>query len=509
VPGLLAIRRIVAALESDRIVAEKRALLDQIILDCAGVSAETLIPHAEVVPGETLNVRQIVNVASGVPVLRLGLVAPSGRRMAKQPTALVQNRPDTVRASLVLPISMPLTQPYWLRRESTPGMFRVDDPSLIGLSENPPAYKVAAILRIGGEDFIVGGEPVAPVEDSLRGESTRRMAVIPPVSVGFATDVVVFQPGATKPVSVDVIANRATSRATVSLAAPRGWSVVPASRSVSLARAGDRAVYEFTVTAPRTSSATNIEARIGIAGKTWITSRDAVDYAHIPYQILQPGARFKAVAAGIATRGHRIAYIPGAGDDIPAALEQLGYSVARLPASLVTADTLRNFDAAVIGVRASNVGPEIGAVMPALTAFAEAGGVVIEQYNQSSGLRNTVLGPYPFTIANERVTNENAEVMLLAPDHPALNTPNKITARDFEGWVQERGIYFANQWDSRYTPILSMSDANEAPLKGSLLVANVGKGYFVYTGLAFFRQLPAGVPGAYRLFANLVSLGKR
>jgi hypothetical protein len=165
-------------------------------------------------------------------------------------------------------------------------------------------------------------------------------------------------------------------------------------------------------------------------------------------------------------------------------------------------------DAVVIGVRASNTNADLGAVMPALTAFAEKGGTVIEQYNQNGGLKNNVLGPYPLTIGGDRVTNENATVTFLAPDNPVLNVPNKISAKDFEGWVQERGIYFPSSWDPRYTPIFAMNDAGEAPLNGSLLVAKVGNGYFAYTGLVFFRELPAGVPGAYRLFANLVSLGK-
>lgn len=507
IPGLLGIRRVIAGLDSDPLVTEKRALLDQIILECAGVTAEALVPNPEAVPGETLHVRSIMTVASSVPVIRRGQAYPSGQRIMRSVT-LVPNQPDTAQARDVLPAATPLTQPYWLRNDATAGMFRVDDPSLIGLPENPPGYQVAEVLEIGGETFVVRTEPVAITKDSLRGESRRRLAVIPPVSLGFSTDVGVFRPGSTKEVAVEVVANRATPRARVSLDAPAGWSVVPASRSVTL-KTGGRATYKFTVTAPRTASTTNIGAHITIGDRRWNTQRSAVDYAHIPYQLLQPAARFKAVSADIATRGRNIGYIPGAGDDIPQALEQLGYKVTQIPAASITTAALRRFDAVVIGVRAANVGPEIGAAMPALTAYAEGGGVVIEQYSQNgNNLRTTTLGPYPLTIANERVTNENAEVTFLAPDHPVLNSPNKITASDFEGWVQERGIYFAGQWDARYTPILAMNDAGEAPLKGSLLVARVGKGYFVYTGLVFFRELPAGVPGAYRLFANIVSLGK-
>jgi hypothetical protein len=387
-------------------------------------------------------------------------------------------------------------------------MFKVDDRTLIGLPENPPAFPVTYVFDVGGQRVELADEPVQEVDDPARGRTTRRIDVIPAASVNFLSDVGVFRPGATKEVALDVIANRDNPAGSLALRAPTGWDVVPASRSVTASKAGTRATYKFTITAPKTSTTVNIGAEVKVAGRTWNTSMGAIDYPHIPRQLLQPVASFKAVSVDVATRGKTIAYIPGAGDDVPEALEQLGYTVKQIQARDVSEASLKGMDAVVIGVRASNTSPDLGAAMGALTTFAENGGTVIEQYNQNGGLKNTVLGPYPLTIGGDRVTNENAPVTFLAPDHPVLNVPNKITAADFEGWVQERGIYFPNQWDQQYTPIFAMSDAGEAPLNGSLLIAKVGKGYFAYTGLVFFRELPAGVPGAYRLFANLVSLGK-
>ena len=190
-------------------------------------------------------------------------------------------------------------------------------------------------------------------------------------------------------------------------------------------------------------------------------------------------------------------------------LEQMGYEVTQLTGADLTTNRLKDFDAVVIGIRAFNVRTDLVAQLPALFSYVEAGGNVIEQYNRPGrDLKTDALAPYGLRISDERVTDENATMTFLAPEHPVLNTPNKITSADFEGWVQERGIYFPNQWDEHFTPILACHDAGEAPKNGSLLVAKYGKGYFVYTGLVFFRQLPAGVPGAYRLFANLVSLGK-
>jgi hypothetical protein len=219
------------------------------------------------------------------------------------------------------------------------------------------------------------------------------------------------------------------------------------------------------------------------------------------------------VALDISVRAKNVGYLPGAGDAVGDALEQLGCSVTTIASSDLTLEKLRRFDAVVLGVRAFNERPDLSDNLTGLLAYAEQGGTVIVQYNRPNGLKDKALGPYPLSIQGGapqlRVTNEKAPVTFLAADHPALTTPNKITGADFEGWFQERGAYFPSSWDeAHYTAVLAMGDPGEGPLKSSLLIANHGSGYFVYTGLSFFRQLPAGVPGAYRLFANLISLGK-
>jgi hypothetical protein len=204
-----------------------------------------------------------------------------------------------------------------------------------------------------------------------------------------------------------------------------------------------------------------------------------------------------------------VGYLAGAGDMVADAIKQMGYDVTLLTTEDLTTNRLRDFDAVVIGVRAFNVRTDLVSRLPALFAFVEAGGTLIAQYNRpGNDLKTNQLAPYSLRLSGDRVTDENAAVTFLAPEHPVLNTPNKITQSDFAGWVQERGIYFPNQWDEHFTPILACNDPGESPLQGGLLVAPYGKGWFVYTGLVFFRELPAGVPGAYRLFANLISLGK-
>jgi len=505
VGALLEIRKIIAGLGNDPLVVEKRALLDRIILECAGVKATTTLASSDIVPGETLAMTSTFRVESRIPVSIVKIRSPAGDAGSTQ---RVGREGQSVHWGKALPVNTRLTQPYWLRQGGSAGMFRVEEPSLIGMPENPPAFPITYVFDVGGQQVELADEPVLMVKDSTRGIIGRRLDVIPAASVGFASEVSVFRPGATKAVTVEITANRANPAGVISLDAPAEWAVVPARAPVPPTAAGDHVSITFSVTAPQSATTANIGAHVSIDGNTWNTQSGAIDYPHLPRQLLQPVANIKAVTVDVVTRGKTVAYIPGAGDDVPDALEQMGYTVTQMPAKTVTADALRGFDAVVIGVRASNTSADLGAAMPALTAYAENGGTVIEQYNQSGGLRNNVLGPYPLTIGGDRVTNENAAVTFLAPDHPVLNTPNKITTADFAGWVQERGLYFPSQWDGRYTPILGMSDAGEAQLNGSLLIAKVGKGYFAYTGLVFFRELPAGVPGAYRLFANLMSLGK-
>jgi hypothetical protein len=251
-----------------------------------------------------------------------------------------------------------------------------------------------------------------------------------------------------------------------------------------------------------------LRAIVSIDGRDYSFERVRISYPHIGVQTLMPPAEVKLVRADIRKKGDRIGYIPGAGDDVPESLQEIGYSVKILSESDITAKNLAQFSAVVLGIRAYNTQDRIANWLPELFAYVEAGGVVIAQYNTLAELKTEQLGPYPLEISRDRVTDENAEIRILAPNHPLMTTPNKITSKDFEGWVQERGLYFPKKWDAAWTAILSSNDPKEKPLDGGLLVAKVGKGYFIYTSYSWFRQLPAGVPGAYRLFANMLSLGK-
>lgn len=508
-----------AAADTVAIIVEKMHILDEVIQECLGLTVQTTISEAEVVPGEILHMQMTAKIQSDiVPVRWLNIPVGWPRPRLVDPnltivppirgTDLTTNDPVTRDATVELPADTPITQPYWLRESHTAGMFRVDNPDLIGRPENPPVFSIYQRFLVGGESITVQDEPVQVTADRTNDEP-RDLTVISPVTLKFADDVELFAPSATRPITVTVTSARSDIKGTLRLVAPDGWNFSPSSQSFRLAAAGDKAQFTFKVTAPSEPATAAIGVTADIKGRRYDNDRVIINYPHIPLLFLQPRAQCNATCLNLTTRGHRIGYLPGAGDDVAQCISDMGYDVATLTGADLTAENLASFDAVVIGVRAFNVRKDLESHLPALFDYVKAGGNVIEQYNRPGfGEQDAQFTPYSLQLSNDRVTDPAAPMTFLAPDHPVLNTPNKITTDDFDGWVQERGTYFPDQWDDHFTPILACNDAGEAPLKGELLVAQYGKGYFVYTGLGFFRQLPAGVPGAYRLFANLISLGK-
>lgn len=509
VPALLKLRSLVAALpDQDSVVAEKRALLDHLLQSCLGLEVQTRLADSDVVPGETMHLRHTVIEHADVPIRWLEVRYPSLGHTVSAGVALHPDNTQSLASDQTLPVGTPLSQPYWLREDHTPGMFVVADPDLIGRPENPSAFPVELVFEVGGQTLVVSGDPVQALTNSTGTEILRRLDVIPPVSLRFDSAVALFAPGKSRSATVEVTTARANAAGTVRLEPPAGWLVSPTEQKFSLRAPGDHQAFVFKVTPPAQPGIARITAAVEIGGVRYDNEREEISYPHIPRQLLQPQARLKAVSLNLAIRGHSVGYLPGAGDNVADGLKEMGYEVTPLTDADLATNRLEHFDAVVIGVRAFNVRTNLAAHLPALFAYVQAGGTVIAQYNRPDNVRTNGLAPYALHLSNDRVTDETAAMTFLAPEHPALNTPNQITSADFDGWIQERGIYFPNQWDEHFTPLLACNDPGEAPLKGSLLVAQYGKGYYVYTGLVFFRQLPAGVPGAYRLLANLISLGK-
>ncbi len=508
-PLLLEIHTKLTALPLDPLIAEKRKSLDLLIQHCLGLVVETTIPDAEVVAGEKLRLRHSAKLSANYPVRWLGVHNPeSSGAMGTSIIALRSGEAAVQEETRVLASTTPVSQSYWLRKEPTAGMFVVDNPMVIGLPENPPVFPVAYTFSVGDHVISVPTEPVQRIANAVGIKATRRLEVIAPVSILPETDVKLFTPGTSKTISIAITANRPGVKGVLGLDVPSGWSVKPAKKAFELKAAGDKLKVEVTVQAPPKAEVGVMAAHAVVNGKSYGVERKIIDYPHIPTLLLQPNATVKAVALNCELAAKNVGYLPGAGDGVAAALTEVGCAVTLLSGADLVDDKLKGFDAIVTGVRAFNVRADLSEKSAdALAAFAERGGTVIIQYNRPEGLKAKLL-PYSLRLSTLRITDEHAPVTILTPDHPAFNKPNKIAQADFDGWVQERGTYFASEWDPHFTPLLSSADAGEAPLKGGLLVASHGKGYVVYTGLTFFRQLPAGVPGAYRLFANLVSLGR-
>lgn len=552
VPALLKLRKNVNSLTAKHrdageksVLIEKQALLDRILAECLGLKVETTISHSDVVPGEPMNLLISASLKSKPPknlqIKWLEVRLPKlPQEKCKKKIDRVVDEPQSIEVTETLPVTTPLTQPYWLLEDGTPGMFDVKNGKLIGTAENAPSFPVEYEFLIDSLALVINDEPVQVTKDSLGNEIRRRLDVIPPVSMRFLSEVAVMRPGSSRSVEVEIRASRANSHGMLELqvagtdntsslqssaaqssskksgseqsnsAQSESWKIDPPAQPFNLAAVGDTAKFVFKITAPESSTISNAQltATAIIDGEKYHNQRQEVSYPHLPRQLLQPPAVMHAVSFDLATRGHTVGYLPGAGDTLAENLQEMGYAVKVLDDANLTAKDLEGLDAVVVGVRALNVRNNIANAMPILFSYVENGGTLIVQYNRHDKLKADKVAPYDLQISNDRVTDEKAPVKFLAPDSPILNVPNKITSADFDGWVQERGLYFPNKWDSRFTPILAFNDIGEDPHEGALLAAKYGKGNYIYTGLGFFRQLPAGVPGAYRLFANMVSIGK-
>ena len=505
---LLKLRQAMNEIHDDSWIPEKKAQLDKIIAACLGLHVEASTANETFTPGQKATIKLEAINRANVPVTLQEVQFPNTGDSMKIDATLPVNELVTKDLSCKIPDNTPYSQPYWLRKRGTLGAFAVDDQKLIGLPENPPAVPIEIVLQVNGQQLRYSLDTKYRTVDPVAGEVRRPLVIAPPAYANLADTVFVFPTDEPKPVTAHVTAATGPVKGELRLAVPQGWEVSPASVPIDLKAADAETVATFSVKPPNQNGEGTLRAIVSIDGRDYSLGRVRISYPHIGVQTLMPPAEAKLVRADVRKKGDRIGYIPGVGDDVPESLRQLGYSVKMLSEPEITAKNLAQFSAVVLGIRAYNTQEAISNWLPEVFAYVKNGGVVIAQYNTLADLKSTQMGPYPLEISRDRVTDENAEVRILAPNHPLMTTPNKITSKDFEGWVQERGLYFPNKWDPAWTPVLSCNDPKEKPLDGGLLVAKLGKGFFIYTSYSWFRQLPAGVPGAYRLFANMLSLGK-
>ncbi|TVZ51544.1 PIG-L family deacetylase [Dokdonia sp. Hel_I_53] len=510
VPLLVKAYTLVQDLENEHWKKNKTEELKNLIVACSGLYLEATSNIATATVGSSmiLNV-EAINRSNQMVQLKSVIITPT-KALTNVDTTLMNNNRFNTEIPTTISEDFKDTSAYWLREEGTLGMYKVADRRMIGKPETPQKNTVVFNLSVAGVDIAVERPIVFKYNDRVKGEVYESFEVTPPVSAKVDAKVIIFAKAESKEIPVTVTAHKENLTGIVTLDVPKDWKVSPRSYPINNTSIGTNNVFNFTVTPPTGNSGGSISPKVLVAGKNYAKELVLIDYAHIPKQSLFLPNTARVVRLDIERKGDYIGYIQGAGDAVPENLEQIGYQVAVIDPDVMTADMLSQFDAVVIGIRAYNVIKSLQTKQPLLLEYVKNGGTLITQYNTSGRWANTNVGaPYDLKLSRDRVTDENSEVRILKKDHPLMSFPNEITTKDFEGWTQERGLYFPNEWSSEFTPLLSMNDKGESPKLGSLLVAPYGEGHYIYTGLSFFRELPAGVSGAYKLFANMLSIGKQ
>lgn len=517
VPNLIELLNKLEKLEDGYWKDQKIKELKDIILACAGIWVESYAETPKIAQGQALSIRTDAIVRR--PGVQVEVLTVDEQLCNIK---LTFNTQASVRSPFQ---ATQTTQPYWLRYPKVQERFRVEDLNEIGRPENPDAPKTRISLSVNGKEITIERLIAYKYTHPVGGEIHQPLIIAPAVTANAALQTLVFSTQQQSK-TVDVVFASHADKAlevTVTPKVPAGWTVTPAQLTLKFEQKDQEIIGKFTLThhqvqieagsqGPQRLDKEELAFELiysqpysGQSVKELAARIRTIDYQHIPLITYFPSANIKLSYIHTGVSVQRIGYIVGAGDLVPEALRQIGITVDILSEQDILEKDLSTYDAIISGIRAYNVNRRMGAIEPKIMDYVAAGGTYLMQYNVNSGLFFSNFGPYPFKLSRLRVTDETAEVRFLLPQHQVLNYPNRLNSSDFQGWVQERGLYFAADIDSRYELPFSMNDPGEDALDGSVLVGRHGKGKFVYTSLAFFRQLPAGVPGAYRLFVNLLA----
>ncbi len=480
---------------------EKKKEVEKLILACSGIWFESIARNADHAVGDRIHIdNAIITRATGVDVELLKL---NGKAINKQLAGNLLFK-DSIFVN-----ADNLTQPYWLIEAHAKGKFNVSDFSLTGYPDNPNKPKVHFELAVNGMPIAFDQDIEYKYTDPVRGELYHPIAIMPQITAKSESPLALIRNGEAINIRVSFqkhgqIPNQA---AKLRVLAPKGWEIVPTELDLQFDAHTTVLSKEIHIR-PLDADISSIDTlRFQQEQKEPLREVNAIEYSHIPEIVYFPETAIKISNIQLLNEVKHVAYVHGAGDLIPESLNAIGIHVDVLSSEQLLKTDLAAYDAVILGVRSFNVNKNIAQVQTKLLDYVQGGGTVLTQYNVSNGLVSKNFGPYAFSLGRNRVTDELAPVHYDEKD-PVFNYPNKITAADFENWVQERGLYFAENIDKRYRTPIAMHDPGEGLHKGSLLVTSYGKGKFVYTSLSFFRQLPAGVPGAYRLFVNLLSKSK-
>jgi LmbE family N-acetylglucosaminyl deacetylase len=506
IPQLLEIHKSISDLQDSFWKKTKLAECEKLIKDCLGLFIEARTNTFKASPGSNLNVTIEVINRSDIEVNLISVIPSDNDTIYTIESPLAYNK--IFLKDLNLKASSKLSTPYWLSIHPTEGMYVVPDQLLRGIPADPPSMSAGITISVGGILFTYSTPVIYKTVDPAEGEITRPLSIVPPVTVEADAEVLVFSKKEERNIQLTLTALQDSVYGELLLNIPEtGWKVSPGILPWNFSKAGETLEANFKITPPDNTSKADLRPVIKVGPSNYHYQITTIDYDHLPYMSVVRDATVHLQSLDIKVTPRPIAYIDGAGDDVPESLRQIGYDIDKLDPGSITATSLSKYQVVILGIRAFNTIESLAYKNKILFDWVKAGGTMIVQYNVNRGLVTEEIAPYPLTISRDRITEENAPVTILTPDHAAMQFPNKINADDFAGWVQERGLYYPNKWDDQFIPLLEMKDTGENPSNGALLVAPYGDGYYVYSGLSWFRHLPAGNSGPYRILSNLISLG--
>ena len=504
-PKLMEAYQLIQKLENTHWRSIKEKELKEIIEACAGLYLEVSANSASGAPSTSIEINFEALNRSMIAIELISVTSNIDKKIFLKELDLETNKKINFKNKITL-ATTEFSDPYWLKKEASLGMYSVENQLLIGNPETSRPVSINFNLTIEGIPITITKNLVRRYAERDIGEIYEPFEVLPKVTTKLKDKVLIFSNDMPQKVVVEVRAGANNVVGNIKLEVPEGWKVSMKTKIFRIQQKGDKYEVGFLVFPTVNQSEGKLKVIVTSNGKTYNKELVEINYNHIPKQSVLLNSEAKVVRLNIKTIGTKIGYIRGAGDAVPESLRQIGYTVDLINPIEINENNLLAYDAIVLGIRAYNVVKALKFKQKYLLAYVENGGNMIVQYNTNR--RVDVAAPFELKLSRDRVTDEFAEVRVLEKEHSLLNYPNKITAEDFKGWVQERGLYFPGSWSKEYTPILSMNDKGETPKEGSLLIAKLGKGNYIYTGLSFFRELPAGVSGAYKLFANMLAVGK-